>query len=355
MNSIGSRVAAALGGRTQKAVAAEVGMTPDAFSRAVRGERGFAAVELARLAAALGEDVHYLITGEPDPNAMVVSARHAWDAETGTRDVPGVEDDNVVLGDIRLAYEQAGDVPPTPGLPADGAATAAALGDGFVRPFVARLEALGVDVVRVAELSTSYSFTLAGRRIIALNASGNWFRENWSLAHELGHLVLGHEGVMPGSARLNAAEREANAFAADLLMPAGRVRAVAWAEAPLDRVAGLVWEWGVSTEALKNRLATLGVPVGDAVADVLTLTTQALLHRHGRPDIGQEITARMNAAATRRFPQWLSEAHLERIAAGELGKGTLAWMLGVDAATLEVDDPAPPAPIPAEELDQLLG
>lgn len=40
-----------------------------------------------------------------------------------------------------------------------------------------------------------------------------------------------------------------------------------------------------------------------------------------------------------RFPAWLQEARLERIAEGAVGKGTLAWMLGVPAESLEVDEP----------------
>src|SRR5690625_5325717 len=47
----------------QKQLAERVGMTPDALSRALSGQRGFAAVELAAIAAELDADVHELITG----------------------------------------------------------------------------------------------------------------------------------------------------------------------------------------------------------------------------------------------------------------------------------------------------
>ena len=52
-----------------------------------------------------------------------------------------------------------------------------------------------------------------------------------------------------------------------------------------------------------------------------------------------EITARMDAACQRRFPLSLQEAHLDLVASGAMGTATLAWMLGIDAATLEVDSP----------------
>ncbi|HYU86850.1 MAG TPA: DNA-binding protein, partial [Kribbellaceae bacterium] len=62
-----------------------------------------------------------------------------------------------------------------------------ALGLDFVRPLADRLQrVLDVDVVRVADLSTAYSFTIGGRSVIAVPATGNWFFENWSMAHELG-------------------------------------------------------------------------------------------------------------------------------------------------------------------------
>lgn len=355
MNTIGGRVAAALAGRTQKGVAEEVDMTPDAFSRALRGERGFAAIELARLADVLHEDVHFLITGEPDPHALVVSARHAWNPEDGSRAVPSADRDGAILDDIGLAYAQAGPGGSEVTLPRTPAQVRDALGSDFVRPFLARLERLGVDVVRVAELSTSYSFTAGGRPVIALNATGNWFRENWGLAHELGHLVAGDAGIMPGSARQNDAERDANTFAADLLMPRQMVEGVTWSDLPLDRLAELVWEWGVSTEALKNRLAKLRVEVSPDVAEVLTWTTQKLLHRHGAGALRDEITARMDAAATRVFPSWLRERHLDLIATGGVGKGTLAWMLGVPPDGLEVDEPTPPPALDDAELDGLWG
>ena len=88
--SIGQRVQAALPtGIPQKQIAAKVGMTEDAFSRALRGQRGFSALELARLADVLDHDIHFLITGEPDPNRLVVSGRHNFDRETRSRSVNG--------------------------------------------------------------------------------------------------------------------------------------------------------------------------------------------------------------------------------------------------------------------------
>ena len=69
--SIGQRVLGALPeGTPRKEIARQVGMTEDAFSRALRGQRGFSALELARLAEVLDQDIHLLITGVPDRTGL---------------------------------------------------------------------------------------------------------------------------------------------------------------------------------------------------------------------------------------------------------------------------------------------
>lgn len=163
------------------------------FSRALKGHRGFAALELARLADLLHVDIHFLITGEPNPRDVLIAARHSYDHVTGRRSVPGEETDRQDLQDVVQLYRQAEPVHlPTTQLPADVAKTRERLGPDFVQPFATRLEAMNIDVVRLTGLSTAYSFTVNDRAVIVLGTSGQWFRDNWSLAHELGHLVLRH-------------------------------------------------------------------------------------------------------------------------------------------------------------------
>lgn len=340
----------------QKQLAERVGMTPDALSRALSGQRGFAAVELAAIAAELDADVHELITGTADPHRLVLSARHCFDHETGARSVDGLDGDKALLADVRLAFAQAGDVRPGAALPADAESVRKLLPEGFVREFIEHLARIEVDVVRLDGLSTAYSFTVEGRPVILLPESGNWFHENWSLAHELGHLALGHEGVIVGSTGFDAKEREANAFAAELLLPAAMIRQIAWDRIDVSAVAELVWEWGTSTDALRRRLDALVLEPSTAVAEALTWTTQKLLRRHWTGSkAGDPITNRMTEASERHFPSWLQEAHLERIAEGAVGKGTLAWMLGVPEESLEVDEPTEASELSDDDLATLLG
>lgn len=359
--AIGRRARAAIelafeGEVTQAEVAARIAMTPDALSRALKGERGFASVELVQLADLTGSDLHELITGEPDPHRLAVVARHSYDHDSGRRSVPGQDDDDMVLRDIELLYRQAGELPATPRVPTTPAAMRAALGDDFVRPLADRVEQrLGIDVIRLPQLSTCYSFAVDGRLVIAVDAVGNWFRENFGIAHELGHIARGHHDEVSVPERHEAA---ANGFAAELLMPEADIRAQDWESTGPERLASLVWSFGVSTTALVHRLDVLCLARSASVDDWGAQATQKLLRRHLRlPTAPDEdaITARMTEAATRRFPLALRTAHLRRIAAGEIGKGSLAWMLGVDPDALEVDSPAPAPAVDPDELGAALG
>lgn len=359
MTSIGDRVLQALEQVSprpvQRELAERVGMTPDAFSRALHGQRQFAAIELARVAEELGADVYWLITGAPEPNQLSVAARHYFDHATGQRTIPGRAGDQQVIADIGLAYRQAypgGAGQETPRLPASAAEIREVLGSDFVRPFADRLEErLSIDVVRVRELSTAYSIRTGGRSVIALPATGNWFRENWDLAHELGHLATGHHDDGISQPESDQHEAAANAFAAELLLPAAELREVRWHSISDEDLAWRVWIWGVSTDALCNRLRALFDEVPDVVARWAGHTTQRLLRYHLAIESElDEITDRMDAAAQRQFPRSLQEAHLERVASGAVGKATLAWMLDIDAAALEVDSPE----IPQSDADELV-
>lgn len=338
--SIGDRVARLIPKGEQGRVAAAVGMPQDALSRALRGQRGFGAAELMRIADHFGEDLHFLIAGVPDPHRVQLVARHDYDQVTGQRSVPGRDADRPVLDDIVLAYRQAPPPVVAQAFPADVEAVRDRLGSRFVRPLVDRVEErLGIDVVRVGELSTAYSFLVEGRSVIAVPAVANWFWENWSVAHEVGHLVLGHHADRVAHARH---EREAHGFAAELLMPAVVMREWDWAEVTCAELASRVWGLGVSTLALANRLESLGI-VSPRAAEWKTQSTQKLLRHHWVVDqAGDPITRRMDDAARRRFPVALQAAHLDLIARGGIGKGTLAWMLGVSAESLEVEQPDVP-------------
>jgi len=138
--------------------------------------------------------------------------------------------------------------------------------------------ALGMGVeIRPYDLEPDVSGILyrdGNRRVIVFNRSHSLERQRFTIAHELGHLML-HKGQPvhvdegfrvnlrdPRSTTAeNVEEVEANAFAANLLMPAN------WLRSDLDlgpfdladeqSLSRLAKRYGVSAQAMAFRLAAL--------------------------------------------------------------------------------------------------
>lgn len=363
MSEVGTRVATRIAEvapeRLHREIALEIGMTPDAFSRALSGKRNFSSLELVKLSQLLDADVHWLVTGMPDPNRIVVAARHDYDPVSRARSVPGQANDNEVLTDIALAYRQGFPNPRPPvELPASLEEVQNQLGSGFVREFASNLESrLGIDIVRLPGLSTAYSFRIGGQPIIAIPANGNWFRANSDIAHELAHLVFRDHDEGLTLHRKGEREAAANKFAADLLLPESFLDEVDWTTATDEELAEFIWKWGVSVKFLEKRFESLRRQVPPVVAKWAAYPTQRLLRKHLHQQSGygaDQITERMDQAAQRRFPVSLQTAHLDRIESGEIGKETLAWLLDIDAESLDVYAPEP-ASVPTDELVSALG
>ncbi|MCX8016832.1 MAG: ImmA/IrrE family metallo-endopeptidase [Rhodocyclaceae bacterium] len=102
---------------------------------------------------------------------------------------------------------------------------------------------------------------------ITVNANEAWVRQRFTVAHELGHWALGHlrHGQRlfrdaPASFTLAAGgqEREANAFAAAILMPADALRFV-MQEGVAETLEGLARMFDVSQAAMHWRVHNLGL------------------------------------------------------------------------------------------------
>lgn len=136
---------------------------------------------------------------------------------------------------------------------------------------------LGAEI-RVFKLERDVSGVLyrdRDRKVIVVNSAHSAARRRFTIAHELGHLLL-HPGEpihVDQGARINLRdgasataeevdEIEANAFAASLLMPAAWLRRDV-SEAGIDvedgaEIRRLADRYGVSTQAMLVRLASLG-------------------------------------------------------------------------------------------------
>ena len=216
----------------------------------------------------------------------------------------------------------------------------AARGEGFISCFYDRVEsALGVEVIVVPLRGDGYSLTLGGHKVIVLAATGHWFRSNFTLAHELGHLLV--EGIPPQDGK--TAENVANAFAADLLMPVEIIRTIDWAQAKAATVARVIWDLGVSTQALEVRLRFLGIAPGNEARSALAMSTEALLRGSPAPAVAPPaaVTARMEYSARRRFPERVVTGLHRAVADGRAPQASLSWVLGLPAREENDDDVTP--------------
>ncbi len=123
------------------------------------------------------------------------------------------------------------------------------------------LERAGVIVLALSDLHdevlgfSAWAGEPVGRPMIAVSSRLSAFRLRWTLAHELGHLILGHQ-VFGRPTR--DTEGEANAFASEFLLPEEVMHDVFSSPIDLQRLAEIKGTWGVSMMAILLRAKGLG-------------------------------------------------------------------------------------------------
>jgi Zn-dependent peptidase ImmA (M78 family) len=137
-------------------------------------------------------------------------------------------------------------------------------GRTFPVPVVRIAGAMNARVVSSDEIEDSGGVQMMndGHFEIVVKAGEPNFRKRFTIAHEIGHIALGHlrEGqTLFRDASFNRPrdyrERAANRFAAALLMPAEYIR-LAWGKMPFQQLAQC---FGVSSQTLLYRLNQLGI------------------------------------------------------------------------------------------------
>ncbi|WP_019632001.1 ImmA/IrrE family metallo-endopeptidase [Actinomadura atramentaria] len=262
-----------LRGLRKNQLAQAVGTTPAAIGRYEAGIARPPDPASARLAVALGVPVEFFRGGR---------ASRAPDAAhfRSLRATSQLERDQALAygrlaADLVAVLEEAVEFPP-PTLPerpvapdeiaGPGPADAARLARAALHPqpgpighVVRLLEGSGVIVLvlpRATERVDAFSVGAHPRPLVLFNpAKGDYWRNRFDAAHELGHLVM-HADAEPGE---KIVEDQAQRFAAEFLMPAAEIAAELPAVADWDRLAALKARWGVSLAALLYRARTLGV------------------------------------------------------------------------------------------------
>lgn len=197
-------------------------------------------------------------------------------------------------------------------------------------------ENLGVDVLVLDMAGQGYTLKLGGRYVLVIPRSRNWFWQNFSVAHELGHVVNQHSFDV-NSDDGGLSERQANAFAAELLMPEADLRSLDWSDISANGLAEKVWELGVSTDALKRRLKSLRINPGEDIKYALEQKTVSFLRGNLLSIGANEIAERSEASARRRVPASLITALESGVADGRVPPESLAYALDVPVSDLDLD------------------
>jgi Zn-dependent peptidase ImmA (M78 family)/transcriptional regulator with XRE-family HTH domain len=129
-------------------------------------------------------------------------------------------------------------------------------------PFIINLaEKSGIVVLAIPsalekrDAFSVWAGTGARKPIIAISAGSPGDRVAWSVAHELGHLVMHH----PIKAFAGDLEDQANRFAAELLLPEAGIRSELSTPLTFEKLAILKGKWRVSMQSLIRRAKDLAV------------------------------------------------------------------------------------------------
>ena len=113
----------------------------------------------------------------------------------------------------------------------------------------------GVDITTFGSESATI-FAYSGRYIIFYNEQEKTERVRFSIGHELGHYLLGHDFNLPKGDQYDRQEVETNFFAAQLLMPEQILREFQKRGAVINRQF-LMTAFRVSEQAADKRIETL--------------------------------------------------------------------------------------------------
>ncbi|SNT60227.1 Zn-dependent peptidase ImmA, M78 family [Actinomadura meyerae] len=283
-----------LRGLRKNQLADAVGTTPKAIGRYEAGVQRPDEMTLKRLAIALGVPVAFFHGGRSPVSldgAHFRSLRSTSQIERDqalaygriATDVVAALEDLVDFPEVDLPeYPVSPDEIAGPGPVEAARLTRKALHEqpGPVPHVVRLLEKHGVIVLvlpRAAERVDAFSVGVHPRPMVFFNpAKGDYWRNRFDAAHELGHLVM-HADAEPGE---KVVEDQAHRFAAEFLMPEQDIARELPGTADWERLGRLKATWGVSIAALLYRARTLGVMQETAYRNAMSAMSSRGWRRH---------------------------------------------------------------------------
>lgn len=269
-----------LAGLTKRAVANELNVSPVAVGQWEAGTHPPRPDHVGRLAELLGVPPAFLAAGRPYARLESSTAHFR-----SLRRTPALQRAKAIafteqVWELAYALEKRVQLPPVdlPGFSA-GEVTAEAAGadpaeaaqalrrhwslaTGPIPHLVRTMESHGLIVTLVpfagAATATVDAFSTSHlpRPIVVLtpDRANDVYRHRFTAAHELGHLLL-HADTVPGDP---AQEKEADAFAAELLTPSEVITPQLPARMDLHALDRLSRQWGVAVDSLVYRCREVG-------------------------------------------------------------------------------------------------
>lgn len=356
-SEIGQRISAAriTKGITQATLADVLGVGSTVMSKIEAGKRRLDGFELAVLAEALGTTSRALLGMTHRTSALAAAARIGSGAvEPALRRAREILELDAIADELGLDGRAA---PRRIGRPTKvSRAATAELAREVLNAAGSARSGIG-DLVRLAERDYGVDVAIeplgdgpAGVLVqhaddialVVLNGDDHAARRRFTLAHELGHWLLGDSTPLVVDADLgnnNEIERRANNFAVEVLMPEDAVRRVVASSSDLicGVVDGLV-HFGVSRETFVNRLTELRLVNPSQASAALDKQVKALFLHAGRQ---ADYPSWMGSTAARRLPSRIEKRLVNAYVDGRIGIGLLSQAFGeqpVDLATrLEAD------------------
>lgn len=364
LREIGGRVARerARAGLSQRELAVRAELSQPTLARIEAGERpALTVAELDRLAAALSVPLTLLTKGNPVRQRMQVAARASKGAEEELRRAEGLVGEILALDDRldrfvpdghRTARQRAARLKRAPAQVVDAEREGRALAEevrerlrlglGPVPDLAGLVEsAIGLDTAALTLPQGVSGFTARDSErevtISVVNTSDVPERQRFSLAHELGHVLLS-DGVAAHrlDGRRTPDERRCDAFARHLLAPAEGVRR--WMEClpvtePGRRECAMAARhYGVSLPVLLIQCRELGLLTETQARKTQGPTGRALAWTYGW---GPQYVVECEAAARVRPPRRIMERAVEAYRAGRIGVRAIAALSGAEPRTTE--------------------
>lgn len=279
-DEVGERIAEArlASDMSQGDLASEVGLDRTAMVRIEAGDRRVSALELSRLAQALGVPLAHFLSRPPAP---LVSRRAALDdvsdeatrasyrldawLEQHARNADWLITEGFLTPPQLDPSLQRKEGQVDPGALATAARKALGKPTGPLGPMADVVEQLGLFLTVVDESAEGASLLQNGYGVAVISGEAQPGRRRWTAAHELGHHLLQDEyhsdaGVAAGR---DERERQIDRFAECFILPAQDVQS-AWKEVTEAKKArpamlSLAASYRMSWSAVVNRVRNLGL------------------------------------------------------------------------------------------------